>query len=284
VNLGARQLGTAVAADVELSELYAEDGDVARDWTIDGQPLRDLVATVSDGPVTEISPLSDHFGPEAAADALLMLLGRMPGEFADGRVPLLVCSIDGDLGCGGFSARLVMGEDAVEWRDVGWEYDGPCDEAGADSVQALDPPLDLLFDRAQYVELLTDLLRQQARALQARALQVGAEQDGDAQAPAPGRSPRISLRRGRFIAAPLVVDAVISLALAVAGNPWWWFGVAGFAIAAATVPAGVRRSHARSVQAAAEADVAAEAHRAWRARRARVRELTAAMDGPDIVS
>lgn len=120
------------------------------DWTIDGVPLRSLFASPGN-PVQEMTMLAE---PSATGSASLQrLLGQAPGDFADGRVALLVCPLDWDLACNTYSARVTFGEDWVGWSDFGWQVDyepfEPTDELA---------PADARFEHAAYERLLNALL------------------------------------------------------------------------------------------------------------------------------
>jgi len=114
-----------------------------QDWTVDGQPLRTLVGA---RPPQEMTPLSeDAFWPRVAVDHLRQLLGERPGEFADGRLALLVCPIDADLGCSALSMRLSLGEGVVTWTELGNQV----------NYEPFDPTelrlgLEFHFDRGSY--------------------------------------------------------------------------------------------------------------------------------------
>ncbi|WP_394359909.1 hypothetical protein [Amycolatopsis sp. SB7-3] len=119
------------------------------DWTIDGVALRSMV------PAEQRTPLflDDELWREAAVGTLRRLLGRLPGDFDDGRVALLVCPLCGDLGCGAYSVEVVFGDDVVEWRAFGWQTD----------YEPFDDPEEYRFtgarfERTAYETLLSDLL------------------------------------------------------------------------------------------------------------------------------
>lgn len=119
------------------------------DWTIDGVPLRELV------PMQEQTPLflDDAKWRGTAIETLSRLLGRLPGDFADGRVALLMCPLCGDLGCGGYSVEVVFGDGWVDWRAFGWQCD----------YEPFEPEQEFSFagarfDRTAYETLLGDLL------------------------------------------------------------------------------------------------------------------------------
>ncbi len=126
------------------------------DWTLDGQLLRDLIrenaAEQIATPDGEVTPLSDRWVATVPVAALERLLAGGPGEFADGRIALYVCQVDGDLGCATLSAQVVVGADAVEWRNLGWQTDY---ESG---ISGMDPPLSIQFQRSQYEAVLREAL------------------------------------------------------------------------------------------------------------------------------
>ncbi len=131
------------------------------DWTVDGTPLRQLVAerygVLQDQRLPDEHPplREDAFWPRLAVQNLRSLLGEAPGDFGDRRVVLLYCPVDADLSCGALSAALVVGEDVVEWRDIGWQdAERPFDVVD----DGFDPPLSLRFQRAPYAELLHRLI------------------------------------------------------------------------------------------------------------------------------
>jgi hypothetical protein len=104
-----------------------EDGNVTRhpescflDLVLDGVPLRSHVGAPGSDMVTE---LNRPWLPEVTA-AVERLLGQRPSEdLPAGRVPLLVCQVDGDLGCGQLTAALDLGPAEVSWSAFLWEDD-----------------------------------------------------------------------------------------------------------------------------------------------------------------
>jgi hypothetical protein len=118
------------------------------DWTIDGVALRSMEPTQHQTPLF----LDDERWRESAVENLSRLLGHLPGDFDDGRVALLFCPLCGDLGCGGYSVEVVFGDDEVEWRAFGWQYD----------YEPFDPDQEVpftgaRFERKAYEKLLGDL-------------------------------------------------------------------------------------------------------------------------------
>lgn len=105
-----------------------------------------------------MTPLSNaDFWPTVAVKHLRQLLGEAPGEFDDGRVAVLRCPIDGDLGCTALSMRLVLAADAVTWSDFGWQNDYEVfDEE--DGI----PDLRFTFERHAYEGLLRQTLARYA--------------------------------------------------------------------------------------------------------------------------
>lgn len=176
------RLGTR-ATRVELP-----DGDVRRreggttapalEWTIDDVPLREVVSDHGSIPV-----LTRGVGPGHRRESLLRLRGdrtdlptfeprferswfdRLFGlrgipyapygpAFEDGRVVLLECAC-GDLDCPTLSTEVVVADEHVEWRDVGWQV----------TYEPFNGPTGALFtarfDRAQYLAVVDELLSEQ---------------------------------------------------------------------------------------------------------------------------
>jgi hypothetical protein len=102
-----------------------QDGNITRhpeshflDLLVDDRSLRLMVGEPAHGLVTE---LNRPWLPEVPK-AVDRLLGRRPAEFlAHGRVPLLVCSVDGDIGCGQLTTALDVGAGEVTSSDFLWE-------------------------------------------------------------------------------------------------------------------------------------------------------------------
>ncbi|WP_413450319.1 hypothetical protein AA0Y32_06585 [Georgenia phoenicis] len=134
------------------------------DWTIDGVSLRQVIAQRSGWPdeadlPAEHPPLrSDGFWPELAVKSLRSLLGDGPTELPDARVVLLSCAGCANISCGALTAELVIGDDAVEWRDIGWQDDDRFDV----EHDGLAPPLSLRFSWTPYSALLRRLLSEYA--------------------------------------------------------------------------------------------------------------------------
>ena len=126
------------------------------DWTVDGTPLRSLLGWAR--PPQQMTPLcGDSFWPRVAVEHLRQLLGEAPGEFDDGRVAMLRCPIDADLGCAALSMQLVLASDAVTWSDFSWQNNyEPFDEEG----RILD--LSFSFDRPSYESTLRQTLARYA--------------------------------------------------------------------------------------------------------------------------
>lgn len=128
-----------------MSERSWEDGKFHRtfkhhflDFVIEGRSLRDVV-----GEPDMVTPLSRPWVEEVPTE-----IGRLLGEgetayLPTGRVALLLCAVDGDVGCGALTARLRPSETHVVWMDWLWESDH-----GARPVEQLSDPV--LFDRSTY--------------------------------------------------------------------------------------------------------------------------------------
>ncbi|MDX6222154.1 MAG: hypothetical protein QOD91_1208 [Frankiales bacterium] len=135
------------------------------DFTVDTVPLRELVTDPREppNPAREMTRLCEAW-PEEAEHGLRRLLGEEPADFAGGRVALLVCPIDADLGCAAVSAALARGDGWVEWRDLGWQVSHePFDVAR----NRLDPPMSFRFEADAYDLVLRDRL-EHFRGLAAR--------------------------------------------------------------------------------------------------------------------
>jgi hypothetical protein len=133
---------------------------VFEDWTVDSVPLRQVIAQRAGWPEEAGVPAehpalrSDDFWPELAVSNLRSLLGEVRGALPDGRVALLYCPVCADITCGAVTAELVMDDEAVEWRDVGWQVDEDFDV----TRDGFPAPLTLRFLRAPYLALLRRLL------------------------------------------------------------------------------------------------------------------------------
>jgi hypothetical protein len=126
-------------------------------WTVEGIRLRELIAA-SDGDLAgAVTPVqNDWAGPGLAVESLRTLLGEQPRHdwetaMPDGRVALLYCPSCFDLGCSTLTARLLMGSDVVEWRDIAWQVQH-------EPFELADRLLSLSFERHQYESLLRHLL------------------------------------------------------------------------------------------------------------------------------
>ena len=123
------------------------------DWTIDGVPLREhLTDEGDDGQGFErVTMLGDL--PDQACAQIDRLLGRDWPDGDDGRTALLVCAECGSLDCGAVTALVVFSRDAVEWRDVRFEFP----TCHGHPTESEDPPVAFTFDRHSYTAVLLDL-------------------------------------------------------------------------------------------------------------------------------
>ena len=146
------------------------------DFVIDERRLSEQLSTL-EVPHPEIFGLqgfdflsvADLVWPEAAASALRQLAGVEARSsywpLAPGRLPLYVCPMCGDLGCGAITVEVVRNPATVTWRDFRVE-DG-LDHGGEEiDLGALGP---FTFDAAQYetallqpIELLDALIADEA--------------------------------------------------------------------------------------------------------------------------
>lgn len=131
------------------------------EWTVDGIPLRQVVAWPNGHVAGEVTPIQNEYAlREYEADFLRSVLGE-PVErhwtvMSDDRVPLLVCGTDFDLNCRALTAKLVVSETLVEWRDIAWQVD----YEPLDLTEQEQPVLTLTFDRRQYNAVIRPLLLQ----------------------------------------------------------------------------------------------------------------------------
>lgn len=125
------------------------------DVIVNDQPLRELWNVPEELAPLEFgaTSLRDDIDPRAAIEQLDRLLGRLPGDFEDGRVALYLCPIDGDLWCGAVSMEVLRTPETVIWRELGWQEPDPLDGP------ELTPFEDQLFtfDRRQYEGVLQNL-------------------------------------------------------------------------------------------------------------------------------
>jgi hypothetical protein len=132
-----------------------------REWTIDGTPLRQVVAWPNGDVATEVTPIRyERAGREYERDYLRALLGARPADprvvMPDGRVPLLVCRVDVDLDCRALTAELFRDDETVEWRDIAWQVG----YEPLDLAEQEQPVVTLRFGRAQYDDTVRSLLAQ----------------------------------------------------------------------------------------------------------------------------
>lgn len=117
------------------------------DLIVDNRSLRATVGGSARDMVTDPNRPWLHIVPEAVN----RFLGRRPTEdLASKRIALLVCVVDGDLGCGQLTAALEVGELEVSWSDFLWENG----DFASSPVEHLHQPL--VFERAQYETTLAD--------------------------------------------------------------------------------------------------------------------------------
>jgi len=129
------------------------------EWTIDGVPLRQVVAWPEGQVASEVTPIQNASADRMyEADYLRAVLGEPVARdwtvMPDGRVPLLVCSADFDLGCRALTAEVAVDGDRVEWRDLAWQ----CDDEPLDLAGQGMPIITVAFERKQYDDVVRPLL------------------------------------------------------------------------------------------------------------------------------
>lgn len=129
------------------------------EWTIDGVPLRQVMAWPDGSTADEVTPVRNGFAPPRYdVDYLRALLGEPVGQegvvMPDGRVPLLVCGQDFDLNCRALTAELAHHGERVEWRDIAWQSE----YAPLDLTEQEMGVRTLVFDRDRYDGIVRPLL------------------------------------------------------------------------------------------------------------------------------
>jgi hypothetical protein len=119
------------------------------DIHIDGVPLRKLFAGRLGALPDAISPLGWQVpGAEAYTfNQFQRFLFASPPDLPDGRNSILVCPLDGDLGCGAYSALFSLDGSRVSWSRFGTENDYDPDLLDLGLYEHLPP---LVFDWNQY--------------------------------------------------------------------------------------------------------------------------------------
>jgi hypothetical protein len=85
-----------------------------RGFAINGRPLAELIEIRDKICVLDLQP-------DLQRAYVKQLLMRARSEFASGRVPLYVCSMCTDIGCGTISVRVAEVEDSVVWSELSYE-------------------------------------------------------------------------------------------------------------------------------------------------------------------
>lgn len=112
------------------------------DLAVDGRLLRDSLVVGDYAPVFVLN------WPGGMPREVLVLLGERPSELSTGRVPIFVCPVCGDLGCGSMTVAVDRSAETVVWREFGWETDYVVDEDDEDNDQRPGGPF--TFARDQY--------------------------------------------------------------------------------------------------------------------------------------
>jgi hypothetical protein len=133
-------------------ELRVVDGNITKhpvsqflDFVVNGQSLIDALQGAGD----YVTNLNRAWVPEVVPEHVAVLCGRAQDpELNPGRIPLLVCAYDGDIGCGAVTAALTVEPHTVSWTDLRWE-DGYREPNGVDGL-----PAAMTFDRHEYEQAL----------------------------------------------------------------------------------------------------------------------------------
>lgn len=85
-----------------------------RGFAINGRPFAELVEIGDKICVLDLQP-------EMQRAYTKQLLGRAPSVFSSGRVPIYVCSLCADVGCGTISVRVAEVDGSIVWSDFAYE-------------------------------------------------------------------------------------------------------------------------------------------------------------------
>lgn len=82
---------------------------------------RELIASdpTDQRPIGQYVSVLVHTWPVGMTDDVRVLLGELPGELPNGRVPIYVGAVCGDVGCGAVTALVERTDDVIVWRDFG---------------------------------------------------------------------------------------------------------------------------------------------------------------------
>lgn len=119
------------------------------DIYIDGVPLRQKFAGRQGALPDNISPLG--WAVSGAEEHTLKQFQRFllmsPPDLADDRNSILICPLDGDLGCGAFSARFDRIDSTMRWSVFGYENNYDPESVNLERYKNIAP---LIFYWAQY--------------------------------------------------------------------------------------------------------------------------------------
>jgi hypothetical protein len=129
-------------------ELLMHDGNITRrpvshflDFVVNGKSLIRLLK----GGGNYVTNLNRVWVPAVIPKHVAVMLGQeQDPDLEPGRVPLMVCAMDGDIGCGAVTAALSLTPATVTWSDFRWE-DG---SEPFDVPDGLPDPV--TFERRQY--------------------------------------------------------------------------------------------------------------------------------------
>jgi hypothetical protein len=88
--------------------------EARRGFAINGRPLAELIEIRDNICVLDLQP-------DVQRAYVKQLLMRAPSAFTSGRVPLYVCSLCADIGCGTISVRVAEADDCIVWSELSYE-------------------------------------------------------------------------------------------------------------------------------------------------------------------
>jgi hypothetical protein len=122
---------------------------------IDGKPLAHHFAGRLGAHPSQLSNLGfSSASRDGRAETVAEFLLETPSELESGRVPVLVCELCGDIGCGAFAVHITREADHIVWSD--WAY-----ENGYEPARPLEWPVqpgNLVFDLVEYEDAIRKAL------------------------------------------------------------------------------------------------------------------------------
>jgi len=116
---------------------------------VDDIPLQQYFAGRLGGLPDAISPLgwSTTDTERQIREDFDRFLLRAPSDLPNGRNSILVCPLDGDLGCGAYTARFTRDGSSIYWFEFGYENNYDLESLNIEWYSHMAP---FVFDKSQY--------------------------------------------------------------------------------------------------------------------------------------